>query len=343
MDDALKKLLDEGKISNFAYLSLLGEKTDSDLSFEGNLKISVLISTYRRSAYLIRMLDSIKMQHYKNCEVIIIDGASGDETEETVKQYRAENLDLQIEYFINEKNLGPSESKKRTYQKATGDIIIFADDDDYYIEPDYFSMLSQVYEKHPDCTMTIAASIKHSERERKDEFLELNTPEVLSTREYLNGFMGRYNKPTVFAMSLRRSELHYEELLCFNDTSLFLAGLLGKGNVYTINQAVGVYYFHEGNMTGNTTSEFIVANLESKEDIYKRAMAEGLLDNPKEWHYRSIAVTAGYHFLNKRMALEDRAVLNWVKGHLSGLDYYRFVAGIMKSRSRRRLRAIFGI
>ena len=326
MDEVLKKMQNQQTLT----------EEIAEYGPESGLKISVLISTYRRPAYLIRMLDSIKMQRYKNCEIIIVDDASGDETEETVKQYRAENLDLQIEYFINEKNLGLSESKKRTYQKATGDIIIFADDDDYYIEPDYFSMLSQVYEKHPDCTMTIAATIKHSERERKDEFLELNTPEVLSTREYLNGFMGRYNKSTVFAMSLRRSELHYEELLCFNDTSLFLAGLLGKGNVYTINQAVGVYYFHEGNMTGNTSPGFIVANLESKEAIYQRAVEAGLLDNPKEWHYRSVSITAGYHLVSSRNE-EDKIVWKWMKEHLDRKYYYCFAGKMLKAKVRRYL------
>ena len=301
---------------------------------ESGLKISVLISTYRRSAYLIRMLDSIKMQRYKNCEIIIVDDASGDDTGETVKQYRAVNPELEIKYSVNKKNLGISESKKRGYEKATGDIIIFADDDDYYIEPEYFNILNQIYNKHPDCTMTIAATIKHNKRERKDEFLGLNTPETLSTREYLNGFMGRYNKPTVFAMSLRRTGFHYEELLCYNDTSLFLTGLLGKGNVYTIDRTVGVYYFHEGNMTGNTTAEFIVDNLESKEDIYKRAMAEGLLDNPKEWHYRSIAVTAGYHLAGSRNK-EDKIVWKWLKEHLNRKDYYRFAGRMMKAKVRR--------
>lgn len=340
MDEVLNKLLDEGKISKSAYLNLIGEKTDSALLFDSNLKISVLISTYKRPAYLIRILESIRMQGYKNSEIVIVDDASGDDTGEIVKQYKAENSELEIIYSVNEKNLGVNESKKRAYQKATGDIIIFADDDDYYIEPEYFCMLSRLYEKHPDCTMTIAATIRHIEREGKDEFLELNTPEVLSTREYLNGFMGRYEKPgSMFTMSLRKKELeriHYEELLCFNDTSLYLYGLLGNGNVYTINQAVGVYFFHTGNMTGNTSPGYIVANLESKEDIYQKALAAGLLDDPKEWHYRSVSITAGHHLVGSR-SREDIIVWKWMKEHLDRADYYRFAARMVKSKVRRHL------
>ncbi len=130
------------------------------------LKISVLISTYRRSAYLIRLLDSIKNQNYTNCEIIIVDDASNDDTSKRVKKYRAENPELQIIYLVNEQNLGVSESKKRAYMKASGDIIIFVDDDDYYIESSYFSMLAQLYEKHSDCTMTIASTIQYIGREK---------------------------------------------------------------------------------------------------------------------------------------------------------------------------------
>ena len=341
MDKVLKKMLDEEKISRSAYVKLIEGKVENDSEIESGLKISVLISTYRRHAFLIQLLDSIKMQQYQNHEIIIADDASDDDTEKAVKQYEAENLDLNIIYFVNERNLGVSESKKRAYLKASGDIIIFADDDDYFIEPTYFSRLNQLYKNHSDCTMTIAAMIQHFERDGVYKFFELNTPEVLGSREYLNGFMGRYRKPVVLTMSLKSTALktiHYEELLCFNDTSLFLFGLFGKGNVYTINQAVGVYRFHTGNITGNTLPGFIIANLKSKEDIYQRAMKAGLLDDPKEWHYRNMSITAGYHLEGtQNRTKEDKLVWKWMKDHLDRKDYYRFVARVIKARIRHKM------
>ena len=151
--------------------------------------------------------------------------------------------------------------------------------------------------------------------------------------------MGKYKKPTLLAMSLNNAVLktiHYEELRCFNDTSIFLFGLLGEGNVYSINHVVGVYYFHEGNMTGNTKPDFIVANLESKEDIWQRAQEAGLLDNPKEWHYRNMAITAGYHLIgNRKRNAEDKTVWKWMRKHLESADYYRFVAKVIKGWIKR--------
>ena len=339
MDRTFRMWLDEEKISFPAYLKLIGEKAECNSSSSGgnNLKISVLISTYKRAAFLVRLLNSIKDQNYNNCEIIIIDDASNDDTGKIVSQYRTDNPGLNIIYLVNERNVGVSESKKRAYIKTSGDIIIFADDDDYYIEPSYFSILAQLYEEHPDCTMTIAATIMHDEQEGKYEYYGLNTPEEFTTREYLNGFMGRYKKPSsMFTMSLKSAvlkEIHYDELLCFNDTSLYLFALLGKGKVYTINQAVGIYYIHAGNMIGNTNPEYIIANLKSKEDIFQRAMEVGLLDHPKKWHYRNMVITAGHHFAgNHKRIREDKLVWKWMREHLDRIDYYRFVASVMKSR-----------
>ena len=329
---------DGGKTGFSVCMNPDGGKMNSDLRPDSKLKISVLISTYKRSAFLVRLLDSIKAQNYTNCEIIIVDDASADDTEGVISQYKADNPDLDIKYLVNEKNLGVSESKRRAYLNASGDIIIFVDDDDYYIEPSYFSSLAQLYEEHPDCLMTIASTIQYSEQEKKRKHLDLNTPEVLTSREYLNGFMGIYKKPlSVFAMSLNNAVLktiHFEELQCFSDTSLFLFGLLGKGNVYTINKAVGIYSIHTGNMTGNTAPEFIVNNLDSKEDIYKRAVKAGLLDNPKEWHYRNMAITAAYHLVRSRKK-EDKIVWKWMKEHLNRTDYYRFAVRVMKLRLRK--------
>ena len=64
MDQLFKKWLEEGKISQRAYLNLIGGNSvhNSTSPVDGKLKISVLISTYKRAAYLIRLLNSIKNQ-----------------------------------------------------------------------------------------------------------------------------------------------------------------------------------------------------------------------------------------------------------------------------------------
>ena len=347
MDRLFETWLEEGMISRPAYLNLMGDgsRRNSSSAEDGRWKFSILISTYRRSDYLIRLLNSIKNQQYHNYEIIIVDDASDDDTGDRVKQYRAENTELNIVYLVNERNLGVSESRKRAYLKPSGDIIIFVDDDDYYIDPGYFSTLNQLYEEHPDCTMTVAPTIQYFEQKGKYEYRGLNTPKTMSSRVYLNDFK-KYTNPHLFAVSMKNTvlkQVHYEELLFFNHISLLLFELLGEGNVYTIKQAVGIRTFHNGNITGNTTAEFIIANMESKEDIYRRAMAAGLLDHPKEWRYRHLSGTAGYHFANiRKITSKDTIIFDWMRKHFERADYIRFIAMIIKTRSKRWLRVRLG-
>lgn len=304
---------------------------------KNELKISVLISTYRRSSLLVRLLDSIRQQHYSNSEIIIVDDASGDETEEVVRNYISDNPDLSIVLVVNEHNSGAGECKRRAYLEAGGDIIIFSDDDDYYTDPTYFNSLNEIYSQHSDCSMTIAVTFDHYETEGKYVFRELNTPFSLSNREYLNGFMEKYAKPSsMFTLSMRSrylKEIHFEELKYFNDTALYLFALLGEGKIYTINEAVGAYCIHDSNMTGQAKADYTLNNLEAKDDIFLRANSRGLLDDPGEWRYRNLAVTASNYLANNRMVTEeDKVVWKWMKEHFDRTRYYRFVLRIMKTR-----------
>jgi glycosyltransferase involved in cell wall biosynthesis len=50
-------------------------------------KVSVIVATMNRADYLKRMLDKLFEDDYPNKEVIIIDGASQDNTIEVIKSY----------------------------------------------------------------------------------------------------------------------------------------------------------------------------------------------------------------------------------------------------------------
>jgi len=87
--------------------------------------VSVLIPTYQRAYLLDHVLDALTKQNYKDFEVVIILKPSGDGTEDVIQKYsRLLNLNLVIQakgYIVNALDLG--------LENASGDIIIFLDDD----------------------------------------------------------------------------------------------------------------------------------------------------------------------------------------------------------------------
>lgn len=100
-----------------------------------DIKVSIIVPTYKRSDYLIRSIESILNQSHKNIEIIVIDDNSeGSEFRKKTKlkldMYRN---DKRVKYIKNIKNVGGSISRNNGIYKSTGEYITFLDDDDIYL------------------------------------------------------------------------------------------------------------------------------------------------------------------------------------------------------------------
>jgi glycosyltransferase involved in cell wall biosynthesis len=97
------------------------------------MKISVAFIVYNGARYISTQLDSILAQTHKVDEIIVCDDASSDNTKEILKEYKKNNPNL---FFIhcNTQNLGPTKNIEKAIQACTGELILLADQDDYWEE-----------------------------------------------------------------------------------------------------------------------------------------------------------------------------------------------------------------
>ena len=95
------------------------------------MKISVAFIVYNGARYMREQLDSILAQTHGVDEIIICDDASSDNTKEILDEYKNKQLNLFFIYY-NIQNLGPTKNIEKTIQACTGDIILLADQDDYW-------------------------------------------------------------------------------------------------------------------------------------------------------------------------------------------------------------------
>ncbi|WP_162846991.1 glycosyltransferase family 2 protein [Mucilaginibacter gracilis] len=103
--------------------------------------ISIITATYNSGKVLENYLLSIKNQTYKNIELIVVDGASTDNTIEIVKKYH----DV-VNKWISEKDSGVYEAWNRGLALAQGEWIAFVGSDDE-VYPDAFSSYVQFLNK----------------------------------------------------------------------------------------------------------------------------------------------------------------------------------------------------
>jgi len=93
------------------------------------MKVSVVIPTYRRPAWVRRAAESALAQTVGDLEVIVVPAAEDPETEEALR--RIEDERLRVAEFV--RPLGASEARNVGVRAARGDWIAFLDDDDFWL------------------------------------------------------------------------------------------------------------------------------------------------------------------------------------------------------------------
>ncbi len=92
--------------------------------------VSIILPTYNRGRTLKRAVDSVLHQGYSNFELIIVDDASTDYTEELVRTF----TDPRISYVRLPKNGGAGRARNEGLRRARGDYIAFQDSDDEWLD-----------------------------------------------------------------------------------------------------------------------------------------------------------------------------------------------------------------
>ena len=230
-------------------------------------KISVVIPTYNRAAYLDAAIASVLAQRGADFEIIVSDNCSQDETAAVVSKHLA---DSRVRYFRNEQNIGMVRNwRKAVFEHASGDWFILLSDDDYLVDPDYLAKASRLIEDNPSVVVVYAEGymLNESTGEQKsivlpfegvvkgvDVFLSRGTikPQDLTL---CNIVFNRGMAKTLNAFS------NPDNIFC--DSELFLKLTL-MGDVGVVKGPVSVYRFHPGNLmkSVNKSPELIYGNLD---------------------------------------------------------------------------------
>ena len=90
--------------------------------------VSIITPTYNCAKFIAATFESVLNQTYQNFEMIIVDDASKDNTEEVVKSFK----DKRIKYIRLSKNSGPAVARNRAMEEARGKYMAFLDSDDLW-------------------------------------------------------------------------------------------------------------------------------------------------------------------------------------------------------------------
>ncbi|WP_443927250.1 glycosyltransferase family 2 protein [Prevotella sp.] len=118
----------------------------------GNPKVSIILPTYNVEKYLHQCLDSIGKQTYKNIEVIIVIDGATDGSYQIAKDFCKK--DARFHAYWQE-NAGSGPARNHGLEKATGELIMFVDPDDW-CKPEYVEKMVRLQQEKDYDLVTVS-------------------------------------------------------------------------------------------------------------------------------------------------------------------------------------------
>ncbi|MBQ3292947.1 glycosyltransferase family 2 protein [Candidatus Saccharibacteria bacterium] len=109
-------------------------------------KISIIVPNFNNANFVMKCLNSIVSQKYKNKEIIVVDDGSTDDSVKIIRKMMGSNKDIEIK-LICQNNLNAAMARNKGMEYATGDYVLFLDSDDL-LEDDSLNMLIEKCEKY---------------------------------------------------------------------------------------------------------------------------------------------------------------------------------------------------
>jgi len=208
--------------------------------------VSVVIPTFNNASYISKAIDSVLDQTYTDFELLIIDNASTDNTEEIAKKYK----DDRIKYIKNKKNIGMVNNWNKGLKLTCGSYFILLCSDDWW-EETILEDEVKIFENNPDIVWVttngyytnskgeITKSIEHSLRGIIESSISIPYQVINFGNIILSSVMiradifkelGGYNKDSV--------------LSCDVDAFTTLSDIR---DVYFLNKKLVYYRMHESN------------------------------------------------------------------------------------------------
>ena len=124
-------------------------------------KVSIIVPVYNVRDYVLRCLESLGRQKYKEIEIIIVDDGSTDSSGKICDEFAKNDKRARV---FHKKNGGLSDARNYGIKKASGELIAFVDSDDY-VEDSYVSKMIETLEGDKSDIVVCGYNKEHPQNE----------------------------------------------------------------------------------------------------------------------------------------------------------------------------------
>lgn len=211
-----------------------------------NLRFSVVIPTYNSAKEVVRAIQSVREQTFKNYEIIVVDDCSTDNTYEVL--LKEQNIRL----IRNSKNIRAGGARNKGIEEAKGEYIIFLDADDYLAEKETLQKINDVIGNEKTDIVYLGFEIVGRIQEK---WIPTKENSTLSQRaqnwKYENVWDVCWNK-----QFLKENNIKFLENRYFEDFVFYYKGII-RAKTYKVASFVTHIYttFKSDSMTANVSEQ----------------------------------------------------------------------------------------
>lgn len=210
--------------------------------------LTIGIPTFNCGLFLPDTIASIHRQDFQQYEIVIVDNASTDETEEIV----AALSDPRIRYFRNDSNIGSRKNHNRCLEEARGVYFKFVGADDVLLDGILSSQLS-LLQQHPDLSLVSCDMFLTDQSLQKMgmvQFLPGKQRAETVTNTCLSGMSNYIGGPTNFMFrALDGLAVGFDSSYRFISDLKFALEILKRGDYANISRPGYLYRRHAGSDT----------------------------------------------------------------------------------------------
>lgn len=243
-------------------------------------KVSVIIPCFNAEKTVVRALNSLKYQNFKDFEIILINDGSTDRTQTVLEKYaKASRLDIRI---FCQKNQGVSVARNKGIWESKGKYTAFLDSDDFYEQRFLETLVYEMESKDADIVMS--RFVLRNARRMENKKQKIPEGRMLDRREMFFVFNSHRKERIGFFCCLYKKAVIEKNAIQFKagrrygeDIQFFLtyAFCCGKG-AYFVND--GLYcYVQNPNSAMHQVSYAMTENIISHREGIQRWIEEGII------------------------------------------------------------------
>jgi len=230
------------------------------------MRLSVIIPVYQTAKTLSRCVDSVLSQFFDDCEIILVDDGSTDDSPSLCDRFAKEHENIKV---FHQEHQGLGAARNNGLCNATGDYVTFVDSDDRIASNTFAPLFTQI-DTQP-CDILEYPIYVHYGHPKKAHFLRFHRRTYTNMREYWldgTGYRHAYMANKVFKRSLFDG-LTFEDKP-FEDVQMMIELMKKQPTIATTNNGIYFYIFNPDSITSTATGDDLRVLLNTNLEVLKQ-------------------------------------------------------------------------